>query len=230
MILSAIKWIIVSFTLCLLVYIGCIFWLFEIDRKPIPILHNGDFIFHTSLSNQSLAILIATSHAYTHMGIIKETPNGLVVVEASNVVKETPLKQWTDRGLINRFSVYRYKGLSDKQAHQIISQAETYYGKVYDLFFLFENTSYYCSELPYIVFQKIGLPLGRIQKIQTLHTNNWIVKKLIEKRWRKYPSCSSNNITFDECYDIILKQELITPASIAQDTNLERVYSNYPTY
>ncbi|HUQ36539.1 MAG TPA: YiiX/YebB-like N1pC/P60 family cysteine hydrolase [Aestuariivirga sp.] len=193
-----------------------------------PPLKNGDLVFQTSTSSQSSAIFVATGNSYTHMGIIKDTPSGFVVVEAAGVVRETPLRDWVNRGLLNRVALYRDEKLTDEQSQVVLSSAEKYYGRAYDIFFSFNNQTIYCSELPYLAFGEAGIPIGRVQKVSDLNFDNALVKKIIEQRWQRHEECKAKNYDFEQCYDHILKESLVTPASIAEDKQFARIFSNYP--
>lgn len=162
------------------------------------------------------------------MGIIKSSPSGFVVVEATGVVKETPLRDWVDRGLLNRVAVYRDEALTNEQSQIILSSAEKYYGRSYDIFFSFNNQAIYCSELPYLAFGEAGIRIGRVQKVSDLNFDNALVKKIIEQRWQRHEECIAQNYDFEQCYDHILRQSLVTPASIAEDKQFARIFSNYP--
>ena len=59
---------------------------------------NGDIIFHTSRSSQSLAIQRATHSQYSHMGIIYVEAGEASVYEAVQPVKLTRLDDWVKRG------------------------------------------------------------------------------------------------------------------------------------
>ena len=54
-------------------------------------LHEGDLIFHTSLSAQSQAIQLATHSPYSHCGLLYKTNGEWQVFEAVQPVKLTPL-------------------------------------------------------------------------------------------------------------------------------------------
>src|SRR5262245_23563449 len=84
-------------------------------ERPPP-LKDGDLIFQTSTSSQSAAILIATLDPYTHMGIIKHEGDDIVVIEAGGRVKETPLKEWVNRGVLKRVAIDRDPDLTQEQA------------------------------------------------------------------------------------------------------------------
>ncbi|WP_198931589.1 YiiX/YebB-like N1pC/P60 family cysteine hydrolase, partial [Rhizobium rhizosphaerae] len=135
-------------------------WAMSRSLPDLPPLKDGDLIFQTSTSNQSLAILAATASAYSHMGIVRLTESGPVVIEAAGRVRETPLAAWIARGVLRRVAVYRDPALTPEDAERVLARARTLYGRPYDIFFSFDNDAIYCSELPYLAFQAVGLSLG----------------------------------------------------------------------
>jgi Permuted papain-like amidase enzyme, YaeF/YiiX, C92 family len=197
-------------------------------KVSFPPLKDGDIIFQTSTSRQSGAIFAATRNSFTHMGIIKVLNDSFVVIEASNVVKETGLDEWVNWGLLNRVAVYRDDDLTIEQTKSIFSSASKLYGKPYDVFFSFGDEAIYCSELPFLAYKNAGISIGKIQKVSELNFDNALVKRIIKQRWERYPDCKSKSYDFAQCYNHILNQSLITPASIANDTKFKQVYSNYP--
>ena len=62
-----------------------------------PTVMDGDIIFQTSKSSQSLAIQRATGSRYSHMGLIFLRAGKPFVFEAVSPVKYTPLDQWIAR-------------------------------------------------------------------------------------------------------------------------------------
>ena len=61
-------------------------------------LRDGDIIFHTSRSGQSLAIQRATHSPLSHVGLVFFRDGKPFVLEAVATVRYTPLAQWTVRG------------------------------------------------------------------------------------------------------------------------------------
>ena len=59
---------------------------------------DGDIIFQTSRSEQSIAIQKATRSQYSHMGIVFLRNGSPHVYEAIKTVQYTPLRKWVDRG------------------------------------------------------------------------------------------------------------------------------------
>lgn len=203
-------------------------YLSTLGENDLPPLKDGDLVFQTTWTNQSLAVGVATGSLYLHTGIIKQTDKGPVVIHAAQQVVEEPLHDWIKGGILQRFAVYRHKGLGAEQSKRIVEKAEAYLGRRYDFHFLFGNQEIYCSELPYLSYKDSGITLGKAEKVGELSINNRFVKKLIEQRWQDHPKCEGKNMNFEQCYDIIMSQELISPAALAEDKNMERLFSNYP--
>ena len=76
-----------------------LFGLFALFATPAhAALKDGDIVFHTSRSAQSLAVQRATGSRYSHMGIVLLRGGKPYVFEAVSTVRYTPLAQWTARG------------------------------------------------------------------------------------------------------------------------------------
>jgi hypothetical protein len=199
------------------------------DLSVLPPLESGDLIFETTLTNQTLATLLATRSLYTHVGIIHVHEDGTVtVVQASKTVVESSLADFADAGLGERFTIMRYNGLTDEQRSAIAQDAERYLGVPYNYIFDMRSKNLYCSLLPYRTFGDLGLPLGTVEKIGDLYVNNFAVRSLFEQRWHMHPLCQGSSMNERACWALMMDQPIITPVSIAHDSNLTQIYSNYP--
>ncbi|MBY0406870.1 MAG: hypothetical protein K2Q01_04205 [Rickettsiales bacterium] len=204
-------------------------YLAALSEKDLPPLQNGDLIFQTTWTNQSIAIALASASWYIHTGVVADNGNGnYTVVQAGLHVTETPLSEWIDQGIFRRFTVYRYEGLTPEQGGTIVHAARQYIGLPYDFYFTFGKDAIYCSELDYRAYHDAGVSLATPERIGSLYINNRFVRSVIEQRWKNYPACASPHITFEECYDRIMDGELVTPQAVANDTRLRRIFSNYP--
>ena len=204
-------------------------YLATLDETDMPPLQNGDIVFQTSWTDQTLAIALASTSLYIHTGIVADNGEGnYSVIEASRHVTETPFHIWVSRGILQRFSVYRYQSLTPEQGGKIVATARSYIGIPYDYYFSSGKDALYCSELDYLAFNESGIPLGHPEIIGTLHINNRFVKNIIEQRWQNYPACTDPTITFEQCYTRIVAGTLVTPQSIANDPHLKKIFSNYP--
>ena len=202
--------------------------LYAAENQEFPPLRDGDLVFQTSTNPQAMPILIATAHPFTHMGLVAHDGDRIVVIEAARTVTATPLADWISRGFLGRVAINRDPSLTAAQQDKIVAAAKALYGRPYDIFFSFNNDAIYCSELAYLAYKTAGIDIGTVQRVSELHFDNRYVKKLIEQRWARDPECTSRHYNFEQCYDFILHQELVTPASIAKDAQFTRIYSNYP--
>src|SRR5262249_40292050 len=90
--------------------LGCVVILFTAAcSHPTPAVKDGDIIFQTSKSSQSVAVQHATHSKYSHMGIIFLRDQKPYVLEASATVKYTPLGVWIARGQGGGFVVKRLR-------------------------------------------------------------------------------------------------------------------------
>lgn len=202
----------------------------SVSAADLPPLKQGDIVFQFSGSGQSLPILLASRSLYTHMGVIQIDLDGeAVVIEASSPVKKTPLDKWIVRGQGGRITVKRLPALTGAQQAAIIESAEHYLGLPYDIFFLDGTDAIYCSELVWLAFQQgADIRLGIRQRVSELDLDYAAVRSLIEQRWQKHPMCKDGRQPdFQSCYAVILDQRLITPVSIARDSRLKLVFSNF---
>jgi hypothetical protein len=211
--------------------VACVLMLYGVYRytseDQLPPLKDGDIIFQTTWVDQSLAIGLASGSVYIHAGIIMNTSGEPRVIEAAATVKETPLHEWIQKGVLRRFTIYRYKNLTSQQAENLLKAANRYYGRPYDHYFSFDNQAIYCSELIYLAYRGAGLPVTPPERVGDLYISNPFTKKLIEQRWQDYPSCKGKDLTFEQCYGIIMAQEIVTPAHLTGGSHFELIFTNY---
>ncbi len=186
---------------------------------------DGDLVFQDSGGPQALAIRLATGSAYTHMGIVRLTAAGPVVIEAAARVGETPLARFLARGTDGRYAVYRVRGLTPDKARAVLAASRRYFGRPYDMFFRLEGDALYCSELPHHAFKAAGIALGRPERFGALAVDNAPVKALFAARWRQHPDCGATDA--EGCWRLMQDQRLVTPAGIAADPQVEKLFSSF---
>jgi uncharacterized protein YycO len=150
-------------------------------------LRDGDIIFHTSRSAQSLAIQRATGSPYSHVGLVFHRDGKPHVLEAIATVRYTPLSQWAARGTGGKFVVKRLKApLSVAQAKELRTAAERHAGKPYDLYFEWSDARIYCSELVWKAYHEaLGVELGARQKLREFDLSDPVVKTKMRERYGK---------------------------------------------
>ncbi len=153
-------------------------------------LKNGDIIFQTSLSMQSIAIQLATKSKYSHCGLIYRKGKEYFVFEAVQPVKLTPLEKWIARGKDGKFTIKRIKNaniiLTPVTIERMKKVGDKLMGKNYDLTFEWSDEKIYCSELIWKVYQRAtGLEVGKLQKLKDFDLSNENVQKIMTERYGK---------------------------------------------
>ncbi len=144
----------------------------------------GDIVFQTSLSSQSIAIQKATHSPYSHVGIVLFRKGEPYVFEAVQPVKFTPLKTWLARGKDGRFVVKRTRQPLSASAIAIFHrQAQRYVGKPYDLTFEWSDERMYCSELVWKLYKEAGIELAPLAKLGSFDLSDPVVQKILKQRY-----------------------------------------------
>ena len=112
---------------------------------------SGDIIFQTDQSHQSKAVQLATHSRFSHVGIIFNTAEGIMVYEAVQPVRITPINEWIKGGKGGAYVVRRLKNseniLTKAAVQKMKAVGDKYLGKDYDAFFEWSDSRIYCSEL-----------------------------------------------------------------------------------
>jgi uncharacterized protein YycO len=175
-----------------------------------PAFEEGDIIFHTSRSSQSVAIQQATKSPYSHMGIVLRRGGQLTVFEASATVRYTPLEAWIARGAGGRYVLKRIEhGLTQAQQAALRKAARPYENKRYDLTFEWSDERMYCSELVWKLYQCVlGIEIGKLEELRDFDLTGAAVKQKIRERYKgKLP----------------LDEPVISPAAMFNAVNLKTI-------
>lgn len=176
---------------------------------------NGDIVFQTSRSSQSLAIQLATQSPYSHMGIVYVRDGEPFVFEAVQPVKLTPLHAWIERGEREHFVAKRLRTdslLTPEVLRSMAAVGEQFAGKDYDLYFEWSDDRIYCSELVWKVFERgAGIRIGGQQTIADFDLSHPAVAAKVKERY-------GERIPLDEV--------VVSPVAIFNAANLLTVYEN----
>ena len=134
----------------------------RLDLKPMPLYEDRKELvylkthYYGGIKKYQWTALPLALH-----GIVVKKDGKFYVLEASNVVKLTPIDTWCERG---RFSSVKKRRVLDKDVKVRYSQ---FLGKPYDLAFKFDNGKYYCSELVWLIYkEQFGIELCKPRKIK----------------------------------------------------------------
>ncbi|HET9503467.1 MAG TPA: YiiX family permuted papain-like enzyme [Hymenobacter sp.] len=181
---------------------------------PLAItLHEGDLIFHTSLSAQSQAIQLATHSPYSHCGLLYKTNGEWQVFEAMQPVKLTPLARWVARGQGQHFVVKRLRdagtALTPSALAQLRAAGQPMLGHGYDLAFEWSDARIYCSELIWKVYDRgLHRQLGQLQQLRDFDLSHPAVQAKLRERYGA---------------QLPLSEPVISPASIFSSPELVTV-------
>jgi hypothetical protein len=167
----------------------------------------GDIIFHTSRSAQSLSIQKATHSPYSHMGIVFFRGGKPFVFEAVSTVRYTPLDAWIARGERGRFVLKRLKtSLTNEQVKKLRDAAPGLAGKPYDLTFEWSDSRIYCSELVWKLYDRaLGIQIGKLQKLREFDLSDPTVWKMMKQRYGS---------------EVPMNEPVISPAAMFESTLL----------
>ncbi len=176
-------------------------------------LQDGDIIFQTSRSAQSIAIQKATHSKYSHMGVIFFRNGKPYVYEAVKTVRYTPLDSWVNRGEGGHYVVKRLRTakelLTPSALKKLRRAAGTFQGKPYDPTFEWSDDRIYCSELVWKIYERgIGIHLGHLQQLRAFDLSDTVVRTKMKERY-------GENIPLDET--------VIAPGEMFLSDRLEEV-------
>lgn len=192
-------------------------------RDPVE-WKTGDLIVQDLRVADVLQLFAADGSGMTHIGVVDATPaDGAVVIEATDTVRETPVREFVARG--KGIAVYRLDALNDEQRKSAVAGARRQLGKPGDFFLRRSWDAFYSSELARLAYSDIGFDLGRMQKLSTVAADLTAVKTQFGRRWTNNVDCNRRHLDQDQCWAMVAKQEVITPSNIVNDSQLTKVYS-----
>lgn len=179
------------------------------------LLKEGDVIFQTSNSGQSLAIQMSTNSKYSHCGILFKEGENWMVYEAVQPVKKTPLTAFIDRGDDGLFSITRLNE-TDMLSKEKIQKMKMFFseveGKDYDIYFDWSDKRWYCSELVWKMYNEVGIKISEFEKFGDFDLDHPVVQEIVEARFPQGPP---------------LDETVITPKGIHASKEMIEIYSNY---
>ncbi len=179
-------------------------------------LRDGDIIFQSSTTGQSLAVQLATHSPYSHCGIIRLSGGKTYVCEAVGPVKLTAIDEWAEHGDVEHYVVKRLKNADQVLTPGLLKKMQAiedkYDGKPYDIYFEWNDDKIYCSELVWKVYKEgAGIEIGKLQHLKDFDLSSREVKTIMHQRYGDTPP---------------LNETVISPSSIFEDPSLVTVMEN----
>jgi hypothetical protein len=183
-------------------------------RSGLPPVQEGDIVFQTSETAQSLAVQKATHSRYSHMGLVTFRDGNPYVFEAVSTVRATPLAEWIAHGEGGHYVVKRlvdaHRVLDTASLVELDKEMRHFEGKgPYDGTFEWSDARMYCSELVWKVYERaLGIRLGEPQRLGDLDLSGPEVQKKLSERF-------GDSVPLDE--------PVISPQRIFDSARLETV-------
>lgn len=171
----------------------------------------GDILFQSTHSRQSVAVELATHSRFSHVGMLIEKDGKLMVAEAVQPVKFTSIENWIAQGKEGKYTQCRLKNadkvLTAEVKQKMRKMANANAGKNYDLYFEWTDDKMYCSELVWKIYkQAAGVEVGKIRKFKEYDFSHPKVKEQLKERYgNNIPS--EENVVAPE--DIFLSDKLV---------------------
>ena len=189
---------------------------------------NGDLVFQTTTAFPNEMILDASASPLTNVGIVALSDEGGPTVIAAGVsqVDEVPMRDFVATGSESAITVYRVKNLTPEIALRVVAAARKQLGKPYDVFFDKGSDNIYSGELVRLAFSEIGLTLGQSVRLEKLAKSQPGFESIYDQQWSNLRECHSRNFDQAQCWAYVLKQQIITPSSIAADEHMAMIYTD----
>lgn len=187
--------------------------LFGCPGNGPPAVEEGDIVFQTSRSAQSVAIQKATHSPYSHVGLVTFREGKPFVLEAERTVRATPLLDWIARGEGGHFVVKRLVDaravLDTASVVEMKKQMRRFEGTPYDSTFEWSDERLYAPELVWKVYERaLGIRLGEPQQLRDFDlTVPEVQAKLAERFGTQVP----------------LDEPVISPQRLFESARLETV-------
>ena len=152
-----------------------------------PNLRDGDIVFQTSVSSQSVAIQRATKSPYSHMGVVLYRDGQPYVLEAVATVRYTPLGAWLGRGKGGHYVAKRLKAADGKAGEgleRLRRESKLMLGRPYDSAFGWSDERMYCSELVWKLYERaLGIRLAPLRELGSFDLSSPEVKAKLRERY-----------------------------------------------
>lgn len=185
---------------------------------------DGDIVVQESKSVPVLPAFTNGDSLPVHIGVVRVTEAGPVVIEARETVVETPLADFVARGKSRAYAVYRVEGIDAGRGAQVIAAAKARLGQPGDFFLDETPDNLYSSELVRLSFAAAGITLGETARLRDLVKERPQVVARFMGRWSESRPCKRRYLDHDQCWGLVGSYEVIPPQSIVADARVKRIF------
>jgi hypothetical protein len=152
-----------------------------------PAFQEGDIVFQTSNSAQSVVIHLATHSTISHCGIVFKENDQWYILEAVQPVKVTLWKNWVKKGKGEKYFIKRLKNKNKITPENLLKMkqlGQKLLGKDYDMGFNWSDDRLYCSELVWKIYQQaLGITLCPLKRLKDFDLSAAQVRAEMKKRY-----------------------------------------------
>ncbi|MCB8840155.1 hypothetical protein [Aurantimonas sp. VKM B-3413] len=188
---------------------------------------NGQLIFEDDGRAISKALRAATGRPYTHVGMVRITGGGAVALDTNPSLWENFVEEFIAKAVSGRYAVYALRGLSTNAAFTPPRVANGYLNTPDDPYLRPGRSELSGVELARLSFAALGIKLGKTTTFGGLAVKTPAIRDWFHGVWRNHPDCKVRHASETACWDIVRRQSVITPASLAEDPHLVCVWSNF---
>lgn len=190
-------------------------------RDPVE-WKSGDLIVQNSEVAEVLPLFSGDGTGITHIGMVDVRDGQATVIEVADKVVETPVSTFLTRG--KGYSIYRFTALNDAQREKVVEAARRQLGKPNDYFLRRSWDQLYSSELVRLAYSDIGFDLGRLQRLGKIGGDLTNVRSQFLRNWEANDDCRKRKLDIEQCWTLVIKQEIVTPASIVADAHMTKIF------
>ena len=193
---------------------------------------NGDLIFQDRPGPLSELLKQSADTPFTHVEIVRPTGGGFFVADATpeQGMFEEPIDEFIEKGRNGQYWIYRHDGLPypPEENHPAVASAyATHYMTAFDPFYMPGDVELYGAEFIYVIYGENGVDLGQMTPLHQLGIQTASDLRTLFGDWENHhPVCQKAGLAPESCKARMQDFEIITPASIANDDDLDLVYTN----
>ncbi len=153
------------------------------SEQPSFDFQEGDVILQALNSAQCDAVREATDSYYSHCGIVLEDGGELVVFQAIGPVLKSSLSGFTESGIGGHYVVLRPKSKAGLDMDKVKDYCTGELGKPYDIYFAWDDSEQYCSELVWKAYNAGGLKICNTRPLGDYDLESTLVKAVMQERY-----------------------------------------------
>ena len=134
-----------------------------------------------------------------------------MVYEAIGPVIKSSIEDFTSSGINGHFVVLRYDGLLDEHLDEMKDYCDGELGKPYDIYFNWDDTEIYCSELVWKAYAEAKISLCDLRPLSNYNLDSPEVKAIMNERYGEL---------------IPTNELMVAPSDLHSSDNLEVVFEN----